>query len=371
MESVFSIQSVEDLVSYMQVAELLKNLPLELKVTGKSAAGAVEISFVCHNLKGEVVPLPEGTKATIVELPNVAVVLQKTEKGYTAKFTPAQKRAFVTLRVEYLPKASIEEKVILPGKLEFTKLKYRTRTGISGDFSTMSYPSQMESLKVTEQYKVDFNLEYDESGIVPNNTFIILKHKTYPTIKAIVHLDPVKKQVTIDFSNSEIIKNINGEYEVTIKAQSQNVENEWYLGSIIVELSSGTGDYIAPPVKGPLKKKEAGHTFPPELKYAPAFISIPVAASVLVLVLIFVYYMAKIGVALNNWPATVAGKIHAILFVLAFIALFALYGYFWFRMKFLELLPILGIFCNNLIVNSCNQNSFGHHLLRKSNTREH
>jgi len=206
----------------------------------------------------------------------------------------------------------------------------------------------MATLKVNEKNKLEFNIEFNtKDSAYTNNTYLIIQHKLIPHGRSVLHFDTAKKIAQIDFSNADLIHNLNGEYELIIKTESKGIPQgsiEWNIGNLLVELSSGATDLAVPHIKGPLKGKEARHTFAPELHYAPSFISIPVAAIVVVLFIIFAMSALNLKIDLNNWPETFYGQIHAILFVAVLLALFLLYVYFWFYMRLLDLLPILGGF---------------------------
>eukprot|EP01022_Parablepharisma_sp_SALTPOND_P033221 TRINITY_DN88315_c1_g1_i1.p2 TRINITY_DN88315_c1_g1~~TRINITY_DN88315_c1_g1_i1.p2 ORF type:complete len:287 (-),score=18.93 TRINITY_DN88315_c1_g1_i1:2794-3654(-) len=176
----------------------------------------------------------------------------------------------------------------------------------------------MQTLKVNDQSKVDFQLEYSEAGVIPNNTYLVLQHKTQPMARFVVHLDPITRQATIDFSNPDVIHNLNGEYEIKVRAVPQSIQSgshEWHVGNIVVELSAGATEYLPPQMKGSIKGKEARHVFAPELTYAPAVISFPVGGLLLALLVVFVYFVRKLGIRYNNWPVTFSGRFHALLFI--------------------------------------------------------
>ena len=82
-----------------------------------------------------------------------------------------------------------------------------------------------------------------------------------------------------------------------------------------LELQSGATEYDEPQKRGPLKKKEARHTFAPELIYAPPTAAAIVGGILVIFFILFLVHICGIGISFNNWPKTLSGKFHAFIFV--------------------------------------------------------
>ncbi len=269
-----------------------------------------------------------------------------------AKFGPVKeplKWAQATLNVEYVAGAIMSEPLPLSYSASFSSLQYRLGAKASDpEYKKLAFPNTMETLKiVSSAVRAEFRLEFDVAGVAPNNTYLLLQHKTHPSVSATVHFDPARRHTVLDFSNTEFIKNMNGEYKVSLISEGAGLAAKslvWDLGSILVDLPSGTTDYVEPVTRGPLKFKEIRHIFAPELVYAPGVVAYAVAGFIVVLLLVFFFSICGLKTGMSNVPASFSGKLYAAVFVILMIALFALLVYFWFFMRLLDLLPILCVF---------------------------
>lgn len=239
--------------------------------------------------------------------------MEKSGDGYVVEAKAPH--GFATIQIEYLPEAVVSRQVALPSDIKFLQLKYRSWTGIVEDFVKMSYPERIEPFRVTERHKFEVEVVFDPSFAAPNNTFVVFQHKDYHKARSAYHLSPSSMSVRVDFSDKDALRGLNGQYEMKIVGKLANLEKEWNIGSIVVELSTGAAGYVEPKEKGPLQGKELRHTFAPELVYAPIVVSLPVAVLLVVLLLVFLFTTSNLGVPCNNWPKSSSDKLWALIFI--------------------------------------------------------
>lgn len=261
-------------------------------------------------------PNENKVNVAILETAEEKVRMEKQGEGYVVEAKVPH--GIATIQIEYIPEAILTKKVTVPGNIKFLQLKYRSWTNIAEEFSTISYPERIEPFKVSEKHKFELEVVYNNSFVTPNNTLIVFQHKDYPKAHSIYHLNPGNMSIRIDFGKEDVLHELNGQYEMKIVGKFANLEKEWTIGSIVVELSTGTTEYIEPKVKGPAQGKELRHTFTPELVYASIYISLPVAVFLVVLLILFLYSIGSLNLKYNNWPSSSTGKICALIFIVYF-----------------------------------------------------
>lgn len=262
---------------------------------------------------------PNEAKAVIkvLETPDKEVKMQKIGMEYVV--TPETKHGVATLQIEYLPKAILSKKVTLAGDIKFLQLKYRSWTNIIEDFIKVSYPEQIKPFKVTERYKIELELSYDSSSVIPNNTFVVLQHKSFPKVRSVYHMNPANLNIKLNFSDPDALYGLNGEYEMKIVGKSGSLTNEWNVGNIVVELSTGATGYTAPQEVGAIQGKEIRHVFAPELVYAPFIIALPVGIALVVILLVFMCFVSQLHLKCNNWPKDFSGRFCSAVFIVYFV----------------------------------------------------
>lgn len=258
----------------------------------------------------------------ILEDPKLDLKVERGSNDYSTKIDT--KLNVVTMQFEYLSVVTISKKIVLGGTTKFSSIKYREWTTVAKEFNDVLYPSQMKPLKLTESHKLEIEILYDASSVIPNNTYLLLSLINQPKVHSAHHFDPVTKKININFGKQETFNGPNGKYQVKIIAKSSNDKNsitEWDIGSIDVDLSTGGSQFYEKQRKGPLKGKEIKHIFAPELVYAPSLISIPVGGLIIVVLLIFLVKVFCLGIKFNNLPESGLGKLYAFIFIVLLISI--------------------------------------------------
>lgn len=120
---------------------------------------------------------------------------------------------------------SLSTKVRMLRIFNFRQFSFRLRPGDSKSKS-VKYPEQMETVTLDKNIRLDISVEYNDSSIYPANSYIIIQNLANPKILAVGIFELEKTDISIKLTKDEYRNLLNGEYSLTLCAESPALDKE-------------------------------------------------------------------------------------------------------------------------------------------------
>lgn len=129
------------------------------------------------------------------------------------------KKGFATLKIgEKENFLTAEVRVTRP--VSFSQITYELKPEKTESDSIVKFPNHIEHLTATHLNKLVLKISFNDTEILPSSTYVVLQNIAYPSIQYVGHLEPGKKEITIDFAKADTLLSVNGEYKLFIFAES-------------------------------------------------------------------------------------------------------------------------------------------------------